>query len=130
MTSGQRSTGHGPARSQAKERLWRQHVSRQARSELTVRDYCRQAALSEASFYAWRSELARRDSIAGRPAHSEPAPTPKILSAAASFLPVTIGPAAAGPIEVLAPSGLIIRVPSQDAAALRTVLEWLEPRSC
>jgi hypothetical protein len=28
------------------------------------------------------------------------------------------------------PSGLLVRVPAHDAAALRTVLELLEPRSC
>ena len=137
MSNVQRSTGHGPARSAAKERFWRQHVSGQARSKLTVRDYCRQAGLSEASFYAWRRELVQRDSgpgeaarRAGQLADAEPTTARTASPAAASFLPVTIGAAAAGPIEVALPSGLVIRVPAQNAAALRTILELLEPRSC
>ena len=50
------------------------------------------------------------------------------------FLPVTIAGtrcgAAARHVEVVLPSGLLVRVPAQDTAALRTVLEFLEPRSC
>ena len=72
MSNAQRSTGHGRAPSTAKERMWRQHVSRHARSKLTVRDYCVKAGISEPSFYAWRSELARRDSVIGRFARTEP----------------------------------------------------------
>ena len=46
MSNVQHPMGHGPAQSAAKERLWRQHVSRHARSKLTVRDYCAQAGIS------------------------------------------------------------------------------------
>ena len=74
MSNVQRSTGHGPAPSAAKERIWRQHVSRHGRSKLTVRDYCAQAGISEPSFYAWRSELARRDSVNGRMLVANPRP--------------------------------------------------------
>jgi hypothetical protein len=129
MSNVQRSTGRGPARSAARERFWRQQVSRQTRSKLTVREFCAQAGLSGPSFYAWRRELSQRDSgarLAEATAHTEPSAAPS----SANFLPVTIGPAAAGPIEVVLPSGLVIRVPAQDAATLRTVLELLEPRSC
>jgi hypothetical protein len=45
-------------------------------------------------------------------------------------LPVTVGAAAAGPVELALPSGLVIRVPAHDTAALRTVLEVVEGRSC
>ncbi len=38
--------------------------------------------------------------------------------------------AAASHVEVVLPSGLLVRVPAQDTAALRTVLELLEPQSC
>lgn len=126
MSDSRRPTGRGPARSKTKERWWRQQVARQRRGKLTVRKYCAQAGISEPSFYAWRSELARRDSVMGRPAHDQPIVSPP----AANFLPVTIGPVATGPLEVVLPSGLVIRVPAQDAAALRTVLELLEPRAC
>jgi hypothetical protein len=145
MSSVQRSPGRGPARSATKERFWRQQVSRHARSKLTVRDYCAQAGISEPSFYAWRSELARRNSVTGRPARSEPTAAGGTVSGAGRplgppverprFLPVMIAGyppagAVASHVEVVLPSGLLIRVPAQDAAALRTVLELLEPQSC
>jgi hypothetical protein len=140
MGNVQRPTGHGPARSAAKERLWRQHVSRQARSKLTVRDFCAQAGISEPSFYSWRNELARRDSVTGRPARSEPAAPRRTATSTPRFLPVTIAHpgqgtrplagAVASHVEVVLPSGLLVRVPAQDLAALRTVLELLEQRSC
>ena len=131
MSNVKRPTGHGPARCAAKERLWRQHVSRHARSKLTVRDYCAQAGISEPSFYAWRSELARRDSATGRPASGESPTAPRrTATSPPRFLPVTIAPPVASHVEITVPSGLLVRVPAQDTAALRTVLELLEVRSC
>ena len=51
-------------RSASKEELWRLLVEQQRRSGLGVRAFCRQKAISEPSFYAWRKELQERD--AGR----------------------------------------------------------------
>jgi hypothetical protein len=129
------SAGRGPGRNEAKERVWRQHIERQRRSKLTVRDFCAQAGISEPSFYAWRRELARRDSEIGRPAPSEPKASRRTATSTPRFLPVTIAGypragAVASHVEVVLPSGLLVRVPAQDTAALRTVLEFLEPRSC
>ena len=135
--AGQSQPGRGPGRSAAKEQLWRRHVARQVRSQRTVRDYCRQAGISEPSFYAWRRELAQRDSApvgaarrAGQLADAEPATARTASPPAASFLPVTIGRPAVSPIELALRSGLVIRVPAHDAAALRMVLELLERPSC
>jgi hypothetical protein len=130
MSNAQHSTGHGPAPRTAKERMWRQHVSRHARSKMSVRDYCAQAGISEPSFYAWRSELARRDSVNGRIARSEPTAPRRAVTSTPRFVPVAIAPPVASHVEVVLRSGLVIRVPAQDAAALRTVLELLEPRPC
>jgi hypothetical protein len=124
------STRQGPDRSQAKERIWRQHVERQRRSKVTVRDFCADAGISEPSFYAWRRELARRDSESGQPARSNPKVPQRTATPKPRFLPVTIAPPVALHVEVVLPSGLLIRVPAQDTAALRTVLEFLEERSC
>jgi transposase-like protein len=44
-----------------KEAFWRRMVRGQGRSGLTVREWCRQRGLGEATFYRWRAELARRD---------------------------------------------------------------------
>lgn len=124
------STRQGPSRSQAKERIWRQHVKRQRRSKLSARDFCADAGISEPSFYAWRRELARRDSESGQPARSKPKAPRRTAIPTPRFLPATIAPAIASRVEVVLPSGLLVRVPAQDTAALRTVLELLEHRSC
>ncbi|WP_425305508.1 IS66 family insertion sequence element accessory protein TnpA [Bremerella cremea] len=55
----------GPRRDLSKERGWREVISGQAKSGLSVRAFCLQRGVSEASFYAWRRELARRDDVAG-----------------------------------------------------------------
>jgi hypothetical protein len=50
----------GKSRNQAKERMWRGHVRAQEAGGGSVRGYCRGHGLSEAGFYWWRQELARR----------------------------------------------------------------------
>ena len=107
-----------PSRSRsraAKARFWRGAVARQRRSGLSVRGYCRRESLSEPSFYAWRAKLARRDDR--RPE-------------AATFLPVTVGVAVSMPVEFQLPSGVLIRVPAQDRAALAAVWELVEAPPC
>jgi hypothetical protein len=52
--------------SQAKERVWREHIARQAAGGLSVRAYCAKHFLTEQSFYSWRRELARRDAAKSR----------------------------------------------------------------
>jgi hypothetical protein len=130
MSESRRPTGHGPGRSEARERVWRQHVERQRRSERTIRDYCAQSGISEPSFYDWRSELARRDSVTSPPARSESKVPRRTSTSTPRFLPVTITSPVVSYVEVALPSGLLVRVPAQDTAALRTVLELLGPRSC
>lgn len=48
-------------RSANKETSWRLLVAEQRRCGLSVRAFCRQQAISEPSFYAWRKELQKRD---------------------------------------------------------------------
>ena len=115
--------------------------------------------VSEASFYAWRRELARRDADAGQSAAIEPALASRQAEPALSksgmaggraisqprFLPVAIdgnAPAtsAASPaltsassanhVELLLPSGLVVRVPAHELAVLQAVLELLERPTC
>jgi len=45
----------------AKERHWRRIMRRWRSSGLSVREFCDWQSLSEASFYGWRRELAKRD---------------------------------------------------------------------
>ena len=47
--------------STSKEELWRVLVKEQRRCGLSIRDFCRQKAISEPSFYAWRKKLQQGD---------------------------------------------------------------------
>jgi|SRR5947209_16911015 len=92
------------------ERRWRDLIARWERSDLTVRDFCSDHRISEPSFYAWRRELAARDREKGPP--TPPVPT---------FVPVRVAPPAV--IEVVLPTGVVVRVPvgADPAAAARLV---------
>ncbi len=79
------------------ERRWREHIAAQARSGLSIRDFCASRGVSEPSFYAWRRELAKRDALAAK--RTRP-----------TFVPIQVLPSAA--IEVVMPSGVIVRVPA------------------
>ena len=74
---------------------------------------------------------------------ANPRPPQRTATSAPRLLPVVIGspiaasslpagsssPPAASHVEVTLPGGVLIRVPAQETAALRTVLELLEARS-
>lgn len=130
MSEPRHAIGRGPRRSESKERIWRQRIERQRQSSLTIRDFCARSGISEPSFYAWRSELARRDLETDRPTASKPKAPNRRATSKPRFLPVTIAASVPSQVEVTLPSGLLVRVPAHDTAALRTVLEHLEPRSC
>ena len=48
-------------RSAEKEAFWRLVFEEHRASGQSVRAFCKQESISEASFYAWRKELERRD---------------------------------------------------------------------
>jgi len=50
----------------AREQHWRQLVSEWRASGLSVREFCSQRQVTEATFYAWRRELQRRDATSGQ----------------------------------------------------------------
>lgn len=105
-------------RDRSREQFWRETVASWQRSGQTVRSFCAARRLSEASLYAWRRELARRDRER-RPSIRKLSPArPK--SPAAKFIPLQVLPSVL--IEVVLPTGLIVRLPSgADAAAVTTV---------
>jgi hypothetical protein len=55
-------------RDAAKERYWREVVGGHANSGLSIKAYCGDRGVSEASFFAWRRELARRVAKSSQPA--------------------------------------------------------------
>lgn len=52
----------GKARGASKEAFWRSMMQQHGQSRLSIREFCRNEKLGEPSFYAWRREIARRDS--------------------------------------------------------------------
>jgi transposase len=91
-------------RNPAKEQFWRQALARQRASGLSIRAFCEREGLSEASYYQWRRELARRDRSPRQ-----------ALRPGRAFVPVRIIPDAdrrhaRGLIEIVLAGGRRIRV--------------------
>jgi transposase-like protein len=93
--------------------LWRQLITRQEQSGLSVRAFCQQHRTSEHSFYQWRKRLA------------EQLPVKFALVETNRSAPVS-----GGSVEVALATGERLRIaPGVDAATVRLVLGVLrEPR--
>ena len=135
---------------------WRERLARWSASGLSVRAFCAQQGVAEASFYYWKRALRLRDAgtpsaaaretavgatVAGATAtgstaagstvtgpRAEPHPRPK----PPLFVPLTVLPAvgpsvAAGTIEVRCPSGHIVLLPVGDLAAPSPLFASLGP---
>lgn len=109
-------------RSAEKERFWRSMVEQQGRGSLSVRAFCRQQELSEASFYAWRRELQKRDAAQGADAgHAAGAENVAVGPGGGRLIPVAVvgagceGEPASGdrprklPLEIGTPGGFTLR---------------------
>jgi transposase-like protein len=92
-------------RDRGREQFWRDLVSEWHVSGLSVREFCSQRHVKEASFYSWRRELQRREA-------------PSASSAPATFVPVTVVPTMAM-VEVRCPSGHVVTVANADRDTLR-----------
>jgi transposase-like protein len=113
-----------------KEQFWRQQVRQWRRSGLSIRGFCRQHGLAEASFYAWRRTLAERVPLAQR--RPRPQPANGTADQPPAFVPVQVVPAPpAAPLEIVLGPGRVVRVPPGfDAATLRQLLATLEAPPC
>jgi hypothetical protein len=100
-------------RDPAKEAFWRRMLSRFDRSKSTARDFCFEHELSEASFYAWRREIARRNREAPRASTARPS------AVATSPVFVNVRVADAG----LADLGIPKAESATDSGAVRTAIE-------
>jgi hypothetical protein len=92
---------------------WRQRFHHFTRSGLTVAAFCAREGISTASFHAWKRRL--RDG-----------------AAAPRFVPVHVAePTRGAPVELLLPSGCVLRLaPGCDPAWLRQLLDLLGVRPC
>ena len=102
----------------ATQRRRQQRLDRFRTSGLTVADFWEREGISTASFYAWRRRL-----------QHDPAPPPTDNP---SLVPVRlVTPPASAPVEVLLPSGLVLRLsPDCDLAWLRQLFPLLGVRPC
>ncbi len=139
MSKSNKSAAGQRGRDPKKESYWRERLSHQTRSGLTVRAYCEREALKESAFYFWRREIRRRDRQAvGRqtPAFVEvrAAPMPAAVAAARPE-PACPGPVEGverdSPLELVFPDHrrLLIRA-GCDATLLARVVAVLEGRPC
>lgn len=108
----------GKPRDMRKEQQWRRWIHSWRASRLSVRAFCARHGLAQASFYAWRRELERRD--AELPA----------------FVPVCVVTDDVPPrdehLDIVLRGGRMVPVgPGFDAATLRLVVAVLEEeQSC
>jgi transposase-like protein len=107
----------GRKQNQSAEGLWRDRLSRFRKSNLTVREFCRQEGVSDPSFYQWRKRLwpgGRSAKQVGRsrdPQAAKPQP----------FVPVMVSASVLAELEF--PNGVRIRVPATNGEALRLAIQ-------
>ena len=126
-------------RSVQKEAQWREVIARQAASGVSVRRFCANEGIAEASFYAWRRELALRDRETPAASQAEEAPAGQNGRQAegrlattphtgGEFIPLRLIEEP-GSLEVVHPGGCRVRIGGHvDAATLHQVLEVLDAR--
>ena len=104
-------------RDRQKEQFWHEAVTAWQKSGLSVRAFCAGRGLAEPSFYSWRRELARRaQGRAKSPARPRLVPVRVVADAL---------------LEVVLPSGVVVRVPAAaDAAAVAKLVAALGAPAC
>jgi hypothetical protein len=105
----------------AKMRVWRERLERFAKSDMKVKQFCTGEGVSVASFYDWRRKL--ENPSAGRDGQEDCDLEPSHLSGRTSrvFAPIVVSPVPM-PVSIRLPDGVQIDVPSENLAAVRTVI--------
>jgi hypothetical protein len=107
----------GKRRDPQLEHFWRETLAAWHKSGKPVRAFCASRRLSQASFYGWRRTLRERD----RQRSAAP-PLPRLV-------PLRVVPGAV--LEVVLPTGLVVRVPDgAEAAAVATLVTALRTATC
>ncbi len=109
--------------SEAKRSEWVDRVSRQSSSGLSISAFCKQESVSESNFYFW---VRRLKSVGGSTSSS---PKQRV-STRSSVTPrfVQVHPASGSrsvPVEFTMANGTVIRVPSDQIAAVEVVAKAL-----
>lgn len=101
-------------------------VRQKRRSGMTVRQFCKDHGLSEASFFSWQREIANRDrqTAGGSSSSRKKQAAPPPVNAAA-FIPLRLSGASA--MELVHPRGHVLRIPAGfDGGCLEQVLRLLD----
>lgn len=107
---------------------WRDIVKRQAASGLSVRRFCLEQDLSEASFYGWRKRLARQEQDAVEGSSQSTTSSSANSASGGGFIPLTVGHCAAA-LEIVHPLGYRVCVTGQvDNVTLQQVFDVLDQR--
>ena len=115
-------------RSVEREEFWRLVIQEHAASGLSIKAFCRREAVSEASFYFWRRELANRDGEADK-APSSPAIIPvRVVDSESNKSRADLAGdgrqlASSSVVEVSVPGGFTLRADA--AMEPRHVTAWL-----
>ena len=102
----------------ATRRLWAERLDRFGRANQTVAQFCADEGISEPSFYVWKRTLA------GDVTSPDPGPP--------ALVPIRLTPSPAGtPIEVVFPSGTLVRFPPDARPeVIAAVVHAVEARPC
>ena len=114
------------AKKKNSEKHWRDILNRQARSGLSIREFCAKAGVSQPSFYTWRRKFRER---AGENGESGMPRFPAETSGnGGPFIPLRLVDSASA-LEVIHPLGYRVRVTGEmNIHDLRQVLEVLDGR--
>ena len=113
-------------RSEEKRTYWRSVLERQQESGLSVRQFCKEHQVSEASFHSWKRKIAASSEDSGQK-HLPARQVAKQTNNAAVFIPVRVSAAAGSLLELVHPRGHVLRVPAVfDEGSLRQVLNVLD----
>jgi len=120
-------------RSEEKRAYWRGVLERQQESGLSIRQFCREHQVSEASFHSWKRKIVGHtgaeatSSEAGEQKHTGTKQIAKRDENAAVFIPLRVNPSAGSVLELVHPRGHVLRVPAVfDERSLREVLTVLD----
>lgn len=102
----------------ATRRRWVERMERFQSSTLTVAEFCAAEGVSVPAFYQWRRVLAAGD-------------TPVSASGPPTFIPLRVAPANTSAVELVLPSGAILRFPAgTDPATIAAVVRQLGGEPC